>query len=96
MSRKDTVAVYYNTDGDGTGDEVASITGICVLNCNDIAKAQPVSYTHLVQKGIEALKNGACIVTDTQMARSGINKTKLAQFGGEVFLSLIHISFSAS
>lgn len=40
---------------------------------------------HAVQKGIEALKNGACIVTDTQMARSGINKTKLAQFDGEVF-----------
>ena len=40
MSRKDAVAVYYNADGDGTGDEVASITGICVLNCNDIAKAQ--------------------------------------------------------
>ena len=40
---------------------------------------------HAVQKGIEALKNGACIVTDTQMARSGINKTRLAQFGGEVF-----------
>ena len=40
---------------------------------------------HAVQKGIEALKNGACIVTDTQMARSGIKKTKLALFGGEVF-----------
>ena len=40
---------------------------------------------HAVQKGIEAFKNGACIVTDTQMARSGINKTKLAQFGGKVF-----------
>ena len=38
-----------------------------------------------VQKGMQALKNGACIVTDTQMARSGINKKKLAQFGGEVF-----------
>ena len=38
-----------------------------------------------VQKGMQALRNGACIVTDTQMARSGINKKKLAQFGGEVF-----------
>lgn len=38
-----------------------------------------------VEKGIEAIKNGACIVTDTQMAKSGINKKKLAQFGGEVF-----------
>ena len=40
-----------------------------------------------VQKGMQALKNGACIVTDTQMARSGINKKKLAQFGGEAFCS---------
>lgn len=38
-----------------------------------------------VAKGIAAIKNGACIVTDTQMARSGINKKKLAEFGGEVF-----------
>ncbi len=38
-----------------------------------------------VAKGIAAIKNGACIVTDTQMAKSGINKKKLAQFGGEVF-----------
>ena len=39
---------------------------------------------HAVQKGIEALKNGCDIVTDTQMARSGINKTILGRLGGEV------------
>ena len=39
---------------------------------------------HAVQKGIEALKNGCDIVTDTQMARSGINKTILSKLGGEV------------
>lgn len=38
-----------------------------------------------VRKGIEAIKKGACIVTDTQMARSGINKAALAAFGGEAF-----------
>lgn len=32
----------------------------------------------------EAIKNGADIVTDTQMAKSGINKTRLAAYGGEV------------
>ena len=37
-----------------------------------------------VQKGIEALKGGCDVVTDTQMARSGINKTILARLGGEV------------
>ncbi len=36
-----------------------------------------------VKIGIEALKNGAVIVTDTQMARSGINKTVLGSLGGE-------------
>ena len=39
---------------------------------------------HAVQKGIEALKGGCDIVTDTQMARSGINKTILGKLGGEV------------
>ncbi len=37
------------------------------------------------KKGIEALKNGAKIVTDTTMAMSGINKRALAKLGGEVF-----------
>ena len=39
---------------------------------------------HAVGKGIAALRGGCDIVTDTQMARSGINKTILAQLGGEV------------
>ena len=37
-----------------------------------------------VAKGIEALKNGCDIVTDTQMARAGINKTILGKLGGQV------------
>jgi precorrin-8X/cobalt-precorrin-8 methylmutase len=39
---------------------------------------------HAVSIGIEALKNGCDIVTDTQMAKSGISKTTLAKLGGEV------------
>ncbi|MBR3556509.1 MAG: precorrin-8X methylmutase [Oscillospiraceae bacterium] len=39
---------------------------------------------HAVSKGIEALKAGCDIVTDTQMARSGINKTVLEKLGGTV------------
>lgn len=34
--------------------------------------------------GIEALKSGCDIVTDTQMAKAGINKTALAKLGGTV------------
>lgn len=36
----------------------------------------------LLQK---AIKEGACIVTDTQMAKAGINKGALAKYGGEVY-----------
>ena len=39
---------------------------------------------HAVQRGIEALRAGCDIVTDTQMAKAGINKTILASLGGEV------------
>ena len=31
----------------------------------------------------EAIRDGACIVSDTKMAWSGINKSRLAKFGGE-------------
>ena len=36
-----------------------------------------------VEKGVAAIKAGCTIVTDTQMARSGINKRVLEKFGGE-------------
>ena len=39
---------------------------------------------HAVLKGIEALRSGCDIVTDTQMAKSGINKTILGRLGGHV------------
>lgn len=38
-----------------------------------------------VTKLRRAIREGACIVTDTQMAKSGINKKELAKYGGEVF-----------
>ena len=40
---------------------------------------------HVVDIALEAIKNGACIVTDTQMAKAGINKKVLSRYGGEVY-----------
>lgn len=37
-----------------------------------------------VEAGLAALREGCDIVTDTNMGKSGINKTRLAQYGGEV------------
>ena len=39
---------------------------------------------HAVEKGIGALQKGCDIVTDTQMAKAGINKTVLGKLGGTV------------
>ncbi|MGI6177994.1 MAG: precorrin-8X methylmutase [Eubacterium sp.] len=39
---------------------------------------------HAVSRGIEALRGGCDIVTDTQMAKAGINKRILADLGGAV------------
>ena len=38
-----------------------------------------------MKKGVEAIRNGASIVTDTQMAAAGINKAVLNSHGGRVF-----------
>lgn len=38
-----------------------------------------------VIRALKALEDGACIVTDTQMVKSGIHKKTLDRFGGEVF-----------
>lgn len=37
-----------------------------------------------VEKGLQALREGISIVTDTNMGKAGINKKKLAQYGGKV------------
>ena len=38
-----------------------------------------------VTKLQEALRNGACIVTDTQMAKAGISQKTLEKYGGKVY-----------
>lgn len=43
-----------------------------------------VFSSQAVKKGIEALKNGGVIITDTNMGKSGINKKAVSGLGGEV------------
>ena len=38
-----------------------------------------------MERALKALRGGASIVTDTQMGKSGINKKKLAEYGGHVY-----------
>ena len=58
----------------------------CIHTSADFDYAKNLYFSeNAVEKAIEAIKGGACIVTDTQMAKAGINKKALARYGGEVF-----------
>ena len=51
----------------------------------DLDFADNLVFTpHAVKAGLAALRQGADIVTDTQMAKAGINAKKLAALGGRV------------
>lgn len=57
----------------------------CIHTSADFDYADNLCFSEgAVEKAIAAIKEGACIVTDTQMAKAGINKKALAKYGGEV------------
>ena len=67
-------------------EELAPIIKRCIHTSADFEYADSLCFSdHVVEKAMKAIKAGACIVTDTQMAKSGINKKALGQHGGEVF-----------
>ena len=58
----------------------------CIHTSADFDYAENLCFSRgAVEKALRAIQEGACIVTDTQMAKSGINKKALARYGGEVF-----------
>jgi precorrin-8X/cobalt-precorrin-8 methylmutase len=58
----------------------------CIHTSADFDYAKNLCFSeNVVEKALQAIREGACIVTDTQMAKAGINKKALARYGGEVF-----------
>lgn len=57
----------------------------CIHTSADFDYADSLFFSEGATRRLtEALKQGAVIVTDTMMAKAGINKAKLADFGGAV------------
>ena len=57
----------------------------CIHTSADFDYAKNLRFSEgVIERALEALKRGATIVTDTQMAKAGINKKKLASLGGNV------------
>ena len=67
-------------------DIQAPITKRCIHTSADFDYAKNLVFSeHAVEKALDAIRNGASIVTDTQMGKSGINKKRLEQYGGQVY-----------
>jgi len=58
----------------------------CIHTSADFDYAHSLVFSDgVVERVLEALRQGAAIVTDTEMGRAGINKKRLADYGGEVY-----------
>jgi len=63
-----------------------SIVKRCIHTSADFEYAGNLCFSEgAVDQALSAIRNGASIVTDTQMAKAGINKQVLAKYGGEVY-----------
>jgi len=62
-----------------------SIVKRCIHTSADFDYADNLIFSDNAENiGIEAIRKGATIVTDTKMAASGINKNRLESYGGSV------------
>ena len=67
-------------------EDQEAVTKRCIHTSADFDYARNLTFSEgAVEKAKEAIRHGASIVTDTQMARSGINKKVLEQYGGRVY-----------
>ena len=66
--------------------ETELIVKRCIHTSADFEYADSLVFTEgVVEKAKDAIRRGVPIITDTQMGKSGINKKRLAKYGGEVF-----------
>ena len=58
----------------------------CIHTSADFDYADNLVFSdNVAEKALKAIRNGASVVTDTQMGKAGINKKCLARYGGEVY-----------
>ncbi|MBQ1902204.1 MAG: precorrin-8X methylmutase [Lachnospiraceae bacterium] len=66
-------------------EEVAFLVKRCIHTTADFEYAKTMRFSdHAIRIMANLIREGAHIVTDTNMALSGINKRVLAEYGGEV------------
>ena len=64
--------------------QVAPVVMRAIHTTADFDYAENLRFScDAVQAGVEALRAGACVVSDTTMVQAGVNKRALARLGGE-------------
>ncbi|MDO4169505.1 MAG: precorrin-8X methylmutase [Lachnospiraceae bacterium] len=89
---KNSMAIITKELGDRTFPPLEEpIVKRCIHTSADFDYADNLVFSEsAVEKALEAIRNGASIVTDTRMAASGVNKRRLAEFGGQVHCFMDH------
>lgn len=89
---KNSMAIITKELGDRTFPPLEEpIVKRCIHTSADFDYADNLVFSEsAVENALEAIRNGASIVTDTRMAASGVNKRKLAEFGGQVHCFMDH------
>ena len=58
----------------------------CIHTSADFDYAKNLCFSEgAVEKAMEAIRNGACIVKDTQLSKAGINKRALARYSCKTY-----------
>lgn len=85
IEKKSMETIVSELNGRTWPEPMFSVIKRCIHTSADFDYADNLYFSDgAVEKGIEALRSGATIVTDTNMARAGINSRKLAEYGGKV------------
>ena len=77
-------------------EETAAVVKRVIHTTADFEYAENLRFTdHAVQRGVEAMGRKPVIVTDTNMARSGVSKPTLAKLDGQVLCFMAEESIAA-
>jgi precorrin-8X/cobalt-precorrin-8 methylmutase len=80
------ISEELNRQGIRIDEQLAPVIKRVIHTTADFEYAHNLVFSKdVLRQAMDAIREGACIVTDTRMAMSGINKNALAKFGGEVY-----------
>ncbi len=85
IEKKSMEIIESNLNGREWSEPEFSVVKRCIHTSADFDYADNLRFSKgAAEKGMNALRNGAHIVTDTSMAAAGINKRVLERYGGKV------------